>query len=584
MADASFERLVEAFSNLEATRSGNEMTEILADLFRETPPEVVDLVSYFTQGNIVAEYEDVNLEIGEKLMAKAIARASGKAAPEVEKLYDQLGDYGTVAEAVLASGREKREAEPKVETLTVKTVRDRLLAIAEVSGKGSQEQKLDLMADLLAQADPAEAKYLIRIALGTLRLGVGTMTILNGLAVAFTGKKEKAPLERAYNLCSDLGRVAQTVAEQGPDGLQAIDVEIGHPIKMMAAQRVQLLTDLFEKLPEGFAVEIKYDGERIQAHKRGDQVILYSRNLEDITPQYPDVADRVRTQIRAEEAVVEGEVVALVPGTTDQFKEFQVLMSRKRKYEIEKYVKEVPVKFFLFDVLYVGGENVMGRPFPERRELLEGITDSEDHIEPARILFSQDVEEIENFFNEAVERGFEGILAKSCAKGSVYRAGAREWSWIKWKRDYSEKLVDSFDVVAVGGFAGRGRRSGTWGALLCAVYHPERDRFETLCKVSTGFSDEELEQLPNIFRDYEREERPARVVSDMEPTLWFEPQLVLEIQGAELTQSPIHTCARGAENESGIALRFPRFIRFREDKSIEEATTSQEVQQLYQGS
>lgn len=570
-----FHRLVEAFSRLEQTRSGNEMAQILAELFGETAPGVIDLVSYFTQGNVGAEYEDVNLNMGEKLMAEAIARATGRERDEMEQLYVEKGDYGLVAEAVLAETGEGRDE------LTVRAVHDRLLEIARASGTGSQGHKLDLMADLLSRAMPQEAKYIVRIALGTLRLGVGTMTILNGLALAFTGVKDKKPLERAYNLCSDLGRVAKTLATRGLEGLERIDVEVGHPIKMMAAQRVQLLTDLFEKLPQGFAVEIKYDGERVQAHKQGEDVLLYSRNLENITHQYPDVVEYIRDQIKAEEAIVEGEVVALEPGTTDQFREFQVLMSRKRKYNIEKYVKEVPVKLFLFDVLYLDGENVMGRPFPERRKLLEEVTEPSESVEPAHILFSGDVDSIENFFNEAVERGFEGIIAKSCAPNAVYRAGAREWSWIKWKRDYSSELVDSFDVVAVGGFAGRGKRSGTWGALLCAVYNPDRDRFETLCKVSTGFSDEQLAQLPEIFTSLECEEKPARVLSNMEPTRWFAPHLVLEIQGAELTKSPIHTCGIDSEGNGGIALRFPRFMRFRDDKGIAEATTTAEVRQLY---
>ena len=579
MADLRFQALVDAFARLEQTRSGNEMAEILADLFQETPVDVIDLVAYFTQGHVVAEYEDVNLNIGEKLMAEAIARASGRDRADIETRYTQLGDYGSVAEDELREGDAGGGDE-----LTVRHVHDEFLAIAAASGSGSQDEKLNRLAEVLKRATPEAAKYVVRVALGTLRLGVGTMTILNGLALAFTGKKDKKPLERAYNLCSDIGRVARTIAEGGLEALEAIDIEVGHPIKMMAAQRVELLTDLFEKLPEGFAVEVKYDGERVQAHKSGADVTLYSRNLEDITPQYPDVARFVRDSIDADEAIVEGEVVALVPGTTDQFQEFQVLMSRKRKYDVEQYVEEVPVKLMLFDVLYVDGDSVIDRSFPERRELLESITTDADRIEPAQLTVSHDVEEIEAFFNQAVERGFEGIMAKSRAEDSVYRAGAREWSWIKWKRDYSQNLVDSFDVVAVGGFAGRGKRSGTWGALLCAVYHPAHDRYETLCKVSTGFSDEELAELPATFAHLEREESPARVLSELEPTRWFEPEIVLEIQGAELTRSPVHTC--GADDESaegGIALRFPRFIRFRDDKGPSEVTTVAEVRGIYQG-
>ena len=577
--DLPFRELVEAFEKLDATTSGNEMVAILADLFRRTPHGVIHLVSYFVQGNLAAEYEDVNLQIGERLMAEALARASGRPREEIEKLYDEKGDYGLVAEAVLEGQAGSGDA------LTVRSVHEKLLEIARQVGTGSQEAKLNLLAELLKQATPREARYLVRIALGTLRLGAGTMTILNALAVAFTGeKKNKARLEKAYNLCGDVGLVAQKVAEKGLNGLDEIKIQVGHPIKMMAAQRVQTLHEIFEKMPHGFAVEWKYDGERVQCHKKGDQVTIFSRNLENITHQYPDVVEAIRRDIQAEEAIVEGEVVALVPGTDDQFQPFQVLMSRRRKYDIERYVKEIPVKLFLFDVLYADGESAMEKSYPERRALLERIVKPSEsgRVDLTARLVSSDPEEIENFFDEAVERGLEGIMAKSCAPDSVYRAGAREWSWIKWKRDYSQELADTFDVVAVGGFAGRGKRSGTWGALLCAVYNPECDRFETLCKVSTGFSDEELAKLPEMFKPYETDHKPARVISKLEPTRWFEPALVLEISGAELTRSPIHTCGAPSEDEPGIALRFPRFLRFRDDKSAEEATTVAEVKQLFE--
>jgi len=574
--DVDFGQLVDTFVKLEATSSGNQMIQILSELFHQTPPAVIDVVSYFIQGSVVAEYEDLNLNIGDRLMAEAISRASGKERSVIDKLHVAKGDYGLVAEEVLQS---KPRA---LDELTVKTVHDELLMVAQASGKGSQEAKLNRVANLLAKSTPLEAKYIVRIALGTLRLGVGTMTILNALAVTFAGeKKNKALLERAYNLCGDIGLIARTLAEAGLEGIQKIKIQVGHPIKMMAAQRVQLLHELFEKMPQGFAVEFKYDGERVQCHKRGKHVLIYSRNLENITHQYPDVVGYMQKGICVDEAIIEGEVVALVPGTTDEYQEFQVLMSRKRKYDIEKYAEMIPTKLFLFDVLYVDGESVMERSYPERRKLLERITKRSERVELAQALFSSDMEEIESFFNEAVERGFEGIVAKSCAPDSIYRAGAREWSWIKWKRDYSQELVDTFDLVVVGGFAGRGKRSGTWGAVLCAAYNPELDRFETLCKVSTGFSDEELQKLPEMFKSEEREERPARVYSKLTPTRWFEPQYVLEVQGAELTRSPIHTCGADDEGSPGLALRFPRFIRFREDKSPEQATSVSEIQAMY---
>ena len=572
-----FSKLVSAFEQLNVTTSGNDMVEILSTFFKEVPTDEIDLVSYFVQGNLAAEYADVNLFLGDKMMAEAIARASDRSRSDIDKKYVELGDYGLVAENVL-EGRMEIQSD-----LTIADVHKRFMEVAETSGEGSQDAKLDLLADILSKATPLEAKYIAKLALGILRLGAGTMTILNGLAVAFTDeKKNKKHLERAYNLCGDVGRVAKTLASRGLEALEEIQIEVGHPIKMMASQRVKKLADLFEKMPDGLAAEFKYDGERLQCHKKGDEVTIYSRNLETITAQYPDVVEKIRKQIKANEAIVEGEAVALVQGSTEEFREFQVLMRRKRKHEIEKYVEEVPVKLFLFDVLYVDGESTMEMSYPERRDILVSLIDPSDTFVPATALFSNDPEEIETFFLESVQKGFEGIMAKSCAPDAVYRAGARQWGWIKWKRDYESDLVDTFDVVIVGGIAGRGKRSGTWGALLCAVYNAELDRFETLCKVSTGFSDEEFALLPDMFKDSELDEHSPRVFSKMEPTRWFDPRIVLEISGAELTKSPIHTCGMTQDDPTGLALRFPRSLRFRDDKSPEEATRTPEVQSLYE--
>ncbi len=578
MSDLAFGVLIEAFERLEKTRSGNEMMEILAELFQKTPVAVIDLVSYFIQGSVVAEHEDVNLNIGERLMAEAIARAAQNERKEIDSLYVQRGDYGLVAQEVL-KGRSRINTQ-----LTVKVVHDRLMEIANATGEGSQEAKLNILSSLLAQASPTEAKYIVRIVLGILRLGAGTMTILNALAKAFTGeKKNKAVLEKAYNLCGDVGLVAKTLAQSGLEGVSKIGIKVGHPIKMMAAQRVKKLEELFEKLPEGFAIEEKYDGERVQCHKTAGpppQIKIFSRNLEDITYQYPDVVQYIREHIPAKEAIVEGEVVAVAKNGSDQLLDFQTLMQRKRKYDIEKYVEEIPIKLFLFDVLYVDGQSTMEWPYPKRRELLEKITKKSERVELARALVTNDLGEIEDFFEEAVDRGLEGIMAKSCASDSIYRAGAREWSWIKWKKDYSAEMADTLDLVVVGGFAGRGKRSGTWGALLCAAYNPQQDRFETVCKVSTGFTDEELKEIPRRLKPYESKNPPARLFSKMQPTIWFEPKFVIEVQGAELTRSPIHTCA--ADSGPGIALRFPRFNRFRDDKSPEQATTVEEIKAMYE--
>ncbi len=576
MADLPLRRLTRVFNALEATQSGNEMVTILAELVSETPADVIDKVCYFIAGGVAAEYHHVVLGIGERLLAQALARAADKDVAEIDRLHDKLGDFGLVAEHLLSAQDVKRK------DLTVGALHARLLALAQASGEGSQEQKLDMLVQLFREVSPQEARYLARIVLGVLRLGAGTMTVLNALAVAFTGeKRNKTILEQAYNLCSDIGLIAQRLASGGLDAVGKIDVQLGHPIRMMAAQRVERLAEILDRMPGGLGAEEKYDGERVQCHKEGEKVTIFSRSLDEITDQYPDVAQRIRERVRAKQAIVEGEVVAIDPDDPERLIEFQRLMSRKRKYEIARYVKEVPTRLFLFDLLYADGEIIMRRPYPERRQRLEALVRPDSGIGLSRALFSNNLDEIEDFFDKALEHGCEGIIAKSCAPDSVYRAGARAWSWIKWKKDYSEELADTFDLVVVGGFAGRGKRSGVWGAFLCAAYNQELDRYETFCKVSTGFSDEELQTLFERFKPCEREEPPARIFSELTPTRWFEPSTVIEVQGAEITRSPMHTCAAATLGE-GIALRFPRFNRLREDKSPEEATTVAEILALFQ--
>lgn len=575
MTDLPLRKLAQAFSALEATRSGNEMVGILAELFRETPAQIIDKVCYFIAGGLAAEYEHVVLGIGERLLAQALARAAERPLGQIDVLHDELGDFGLVAERVLA-GRSRKDSE-----LTVGQLHARLLKLAQTSGTGSQEAKLDQLVEFFRASDAQEARYLARIVLGVLRLGAGTMTVLNALAVAFSGeKREKSRLEQAYNLCGDLGLVARRLASGGPEAVSRIEIQVGHPIRMMAAQRAQRLAEITERMTEGLSAEEKYDGERVQCHKDGQQVRIFSRSLDEITAQYPDVAQRVAQQLKTERAIVEGEVVAIDPDDPDHLLEFQRLMSRKRKHQIARYVEEIPTRLFLFELLYADGEALLNRPYPERRRRLEVLVEPAAGIGLSRALFSSDLDRIEEFFNRALEHGCEGIIAKSCAPDSVYRAGARAWSWIKWKKDYSAELADTFDLAIVGGFAGRGKRSGRWGALLCAAYNRERDRYETFCKVSTGFSDEELAEFYQQLKAGELEEQPARVDSQLIPSRWFEPTMVIEVQGAEITRSPLHSCGREELGE-GLALRFPRFNRLRDDKSPEEATTVAEILALY---
>jgi DNA ligase-1 len=581
--------LVDTMERIELITARTQMVAYLVTLFKQTPPSIVDKVVYMIQGRLWPDWKKMpELGLGEKLLIKAIALASNTSEREVEQLAKNLGDLGKAAESLkqrlmtkqtttLFSFASKQQVE-----LTVLTVYNTLVKIALTQGEGSKDLKIRLAAGLLRDASPKEAKFIVRFIEGKLRVGIGDATIMDALASAYGGGAyARAVIERAYNLRADLGEVARILAEKGLEELRKIKPEVGVPIRPMLAERLSDPKEILAKVGGECFVEYKYDGERAQIHKKGGNVWIYSRRLEDITHQYPDVVQRVLESIEADEAIVEGEIVAYDP-ETGELKPFQELMHRKRKHDVHVAIKEYPVKVFLFDLLYLNGEDYTVKPLLERRAALEKIVKETDDFLVAKYIRTSNVEELEKFFLQAISEGAEGVMVKALHRDAVYQAGARGWLWIKYKRDYKSEMADTVDLVVVGAFYGRGRRGGKFGALLMAAYNPEEDVFETVCKVGSGFKDEDLDRLPEILKPYIRDRKHPRVVAEMEPDVWVEPALVAEIIGAELTLSPIHTCAKGAvKPDAGISIRFPRFIRWRPDKKPEDATTSQELVEMY---
>jgi DNA ligase-1 len=309
--------------------------------------------------------------------------------------------------------------------------------------------------------------------------------------------------------------------------------------------------------------------------------VIFSRRLENITHMFPDVVSMAKEHIKAKEAIVEGEIVAINPETFE-LRPFQELMRRKRKHDIQRAIKEVPVAVFLFDVLYYEGEDLTTKPLPERRKVLEEIIEPTDTWTIATSIVTDDPEELTKFFLKAIEDGAEGVMVKAIHDKSIYQAGARGWLWIKFKRDYKSEMIDTVDLVVVGGFYGRGKRGGKIGTLLMAAYDPKTDTFKTVCKVGSGFTDEDLDKMEEIFRPYIIPHKHPRVDSKIEADVWFEPVKVAEVIGAELTLSPMHTCCYNAVKPgTGISIRFPRFLRWRDDKGPEDATTEEELLEMY---
>ncbi|MBU0457389.1 MAG: ATP-dependent DNA ligase [Nanoarchaeota archaeon] len=566
-----FEKLAEVYEKLEKTSSGNTMREILSEFFRKVPKDDLALVSYLTLGQIASEYESVILGMAEKSVLKAITTAGAIDSSKVKKIMQETGDAGLTAEKVL---QKKPRTLVPLSKLTIDELFEKLHKIAKTSGSGSQDLKTNILASLLQKSSSKGAKYITRIALGTLRMGVGDMTVLDALAIAYTeDKSNKKILEKAYNICPDVGVIAETLAKKGLKGIENIDVHIGRPIKMMLGQRVKALEEIGEKIPGEVTVEAKYDGERIQAHKdKKGKINLFSRRLDNITDQFPDLVKYLDEAINEKEFVVEGEVIAV--DNDEKPLPFQTLMQRRRKYDIEEYVKKIPIQFKIFDILHLNGKSYLNIPYYKRAETLEKIVKKNKEIKLTERIITDDLGKTNDFFKKMLKSGYEGVIVKSRAEDSFYQAGTRGWNWIKWKKEYVKEMVDTFDLVIVGAFYGKGRRSGTYGALLCAAYNEDKDFFETFCKLGTGLSDEVLAELPKKLEKFKVEKKPARLIikKEMEADVWFEPKIVVEVFGAEITKSPFHSL--------GLALRFPRFVRFREDKKAEQATTVKEIEDL----
>jgi DNA ligase 1 len=574
-----YESVAEAYRDLEQASGRLALIDRLGALLARTPAELLPTVCYLCQGLIAPEFAGVDLGLAEKLAVRAVATATGAGPEQVAARVRETGDLGQAAEQLLAVTAAGRPA-----SLQVTVVVDTLHRIAAAEGPGSQGRKLDLLAGLLAQATPLEARYLLRLVTGGLRLGIGTPTILDALAQVHAGGRAARPvLERAYNICCDLGLVAATLADGGVAAVEQLQVRPGNPVRAMLAQRLSGAAEILAKLGGRCAAEYKYDGVRVQAHRTADGSIeLFTRRLERVSTQFPDVVKVLAAGLGPREAIVEGEVVAF-DSSAGELRPFQEVMFRRRKHGIADAVRDVPVGLFCFELLYADGQDLTRLSYPQRRaRLAEAITPS-SQLRLTTAIEVATPAALDAAFEQAVTDGCEGLVCKSVSPAAGYQAGARGWLWIKLKRDYRTELSDTVDLVVVGAFAGRGRRRGVYGALLLAAYDPAADVFAAVTKCGTGFSDADLASLPARLAPLARPQRPARVDARQQPDVWFEPGLVLEILSAELTLSPNYTAGWGQVKEhAGLALRFPRFTgRWRDDKAPQDATTTQELVDLY---
>jgi len=561
----TFAELSHYFQKLEETASRNSMTEILAGLFKEAHKDEIGKICYLLQGRVAPLYEAVEFGVADKFMIRAIAQAYGVDEKQVIQIFKKEGDLGVAAQE---SHNHRTQS-----SLTVKEVYDRLSDVTQASGVGSQEKKITLLAELLQSVDALSARYIARIPLDKLRLGFSDMTILDALSWMLAGDKSlRVKLEEAYNVRPDIGFIAETVKEHGIKGLSSVKAKVGAPILASLCQRLPNADEMIKKMGK-VAVEPKYDGVRVEIHYKKREVKTFSRNLENTTAMFPEL-QHIGKQLHAHEVILDSEAVGIDPKTSKLIP-FQETMTRKRKHDIEITRGNVPLKFFVFDILYKDGKDLLSLSLSERRKILEQTIKSGQTLVISPEIVTDSASEIRKYHDEQIKKGLEGAVVKKW--DSPYEPGRRGYSWVKFKEEEGKtgKLTDTIDAVVMGYYRGEGKRASFGiGAFLVGVAKGEA--FVTVTKIGTGVSDELWKELKKRLNDLKVNEKPkeyTEVNKIFIPDVWVSPKLVVEIAGDDLTRSPTH----GA----GIAVRFPRLVRIRDDKSPSDITTTKEVEQMY---
>ncbi len=601
----TFEKFSQYFEKLDSTTKRLELVEILSKLFKESKSGEIGKICYLIQGRVAPFFEPVEIGMAEMTIAQAVARAFDTTKEKVVKLYRQKGNFGKAAAELKPKVKVPPEARfakgDKVKSkLSVNDVFDELLKVAKFTGEGTVEKKVSTLAALISKLDSTSVKHVVNIPLGTLRLGVGDPTMMDALSLAKTGKKDlRWFIENAYNKTSDLGFIAETFWQKGEKGLKSVHLVVGKPVRPALAERLPNADEVIKRVGNKFAAEPKFDGFRVQVHldrnaishlpfaigneglkAKGQRqyVKIFSRNLEDMTHAFPDLVAGVKREVKAKSAILEGEAIAFNP-QTEEFLPFQETTKRRRKYKIEEMVQKLPLIMFAFDLLYVNGADITQFPYSQRRQKLEKIVPKGSKIvRLAEERTLKSAKAITELFNEAVSDGLEGLMIKKL--DSSYQAGGRGFHWIKFKRSQAGELTDTVDCVLLGIYAGRGKRTEFGvGGLLVGVYDKKKDEFATISRIGTGLTDEEFRKVNEIGKKLKVSKKSARVNAKIEPSYWVEPKVVLEVFADEITKSPIHTA--GEASGIGYALRFPRVIKFREDKKGEDATTVDEVKKMF---
>jgi len=546
----SFEEFANECKNIEGISGSLEMTSVVAEFFKKVDDDELEIVTRFIMGKVFPVWSEQQLGIGPNLLYSAISRISSLPVKRIEGFVKETGDIGHAAEKAIASSKRHVNffSEGK---LSIRDVYQRFQKIASLTGKGSQDAKIKNLQYLLAAAEPLEVVYIARLAVEELRIGVGEGIVRNAISLAFNISPDL--IERGYMLTNDFGHVAHTAKKEGSIGLEKLGVVVGRPLKMMLAQVAEGIQEAVEEMGR-VAVEWKFDGARVQIHIDGSSIIIYSRKLENVTFSLPDIEKSVRSGVKANTVILDGESVAL--DSDKRPMAFQEILKRfRRKYDISATALEIPLYLNIFDILYLNGESLIDMPLVQRRKKLEEVCDKSIL---ANQTITDNTSEIETIYKEALDAGHEGVMLKN--PGSFYTPGKRGKNWLKLK-----PVMDTLDLAVIGGEWGEGRRASFIGSYLLACRDPGSDKFLSIGRVATGITDEQLSELTKLFKEL--------IILESGVHVEFEPKVVFEVAFEEIQKSPNYN--------SGYALRFPRLVNVRTDKSIEDADSIEKVEQLY---
>ena len=557
-----YRELAEVYEKLESTQSKLEKADILAELFSKASSEDLPKLVLLSAGRVFPTYSEEVIGIASQLMIKAIAKATGFPPREVEEKFKETGDLGLTASYFVKSRKQQTLFK---KTLTIDNVFENLRKLPGITGSRSQEKKMDLIAELFASAEPKEAVYITRTILEELRVGVAQGIIRDAIVKAFLKpenmeekKKFAEIVDYAYNLTSDFSEVAEIAKEKGLGGLKKVKIKLGRPIQLMLGEKAESIKEVIDKFGK-VAIEYKYDGMRAEIHKKGDKIWIFTRRLENVTKQFPDLVKLCKKCLKPKECVVEGEVLAIDP-KTGYPQPFQNLSQRiHRKYNIDEMVKKIPIQMNLFDIVYLDGKMLFNRPFTERRKILEkSVKVIPEKFQLAKQIVTDDLKKAEKFYKEALDAKQEGVFLK--VLDSKYVFGRHVGGWYKIK-----PIMETLDLVIVAATWGEGKRSKWLSSYVLACREPDTGEFLTCGMMGTGLTEEMFQVMTDTLRPLITEEKGKDVK--------VRPKLVVEVAYQEIQKSPTY--------DAGYALRFPRLIRVREDKSPEEADTIERLIKLY---